>query len=137
MSLPKIIHFHTTKVEIHTRHEEPAYEKVFSVGSDMELLSLREKILQADGFMVRSMDPIEAEADAHLPYAHLWIFCNTVDPVQRVYLACCIRRNSPESKLILLEGARPAGFESVLFHRILKVNQGVDALLSTLHELAA
>jgi hypothetical protein len=104
------------------------------VGRDPALLAQRELSLMAAGMEVCSVTPEEAEPEARSALARPWLICHTVEITQVVYLACSVRRNSPASKLILLEGERAVGFESVLFHHVLKVPEQRDVLVNTIRK---
>lgn len=96
---------------------------LFSVGRDKELLRLREDLIVSNSDLrVRSLTPEEAEAPARSSGARLWIFCSSIELPKLVYLACSIRRYSPASRLLLLKGSRPPGFEDSLFHNILSAS---------------
>jgi hypothetical protein len=110
---------------------------VISVGNDPTLLGLREQIIRGANVAIRSMPPEEAEAEARLKDARLWIFCSTIALPQLVYLACSVHRYSPSSRLVLLEGVRPAGFEAALFHRIIHPEESIDEMLRAVTELSA
>lgn len=110
---------------------------IFSVGRDKELLRLRERsIASRSDLQVRSFSPEEAEAPARGPGAHLWVFCSSVELPRLVYLACSIRRYSPDSRLLLLKNSRQSGFEDSLFHWVLPASDGIEALLDAISTLA-
>lgn len=92
---------------------------VISVGRDKNLLSARERMMAAQGLTVRSLIPEEAEKLAREGRSRLWVFCGSVEPQTLVFLACSIRRHSPESRLLLVERTSPVGIEASLFHRVL------------------
>lgn len=109
---------------------------LISVGRDPELLRQREALLARTGIHTRSALPEQAETDARSPEARVWVFCSTVEAAQVVYLACSVRRYSPNSKLLLIEGSRRVGFEASLFDRILKSKDAPEALLPAVSDLA-
>lgn len=111
--------------------------EIVSVGRDQELLRLREKLLSGLGSCIQSMLPESAEEKARSERCRLWLFCNTIELGELVYLATSIRRYSPGSRLVLIEGVRPVRFESVLFDRILRASDSVDTLLAAVSGLAA
>ena len=80
--------------------------------------------------------PEEAEKLARDSEPHLWIFCSTIELPRLVHLACTIRRNSPSSRLLLMEGSRRPGFELSLFHKAIPPLEGPDFLLNTVSHLA-
>ncbi len=110
--------------------------EIISVGSDRELLRLRERLLHRVGRCILSMPPENAEIESHSAKTRLWLFCNTVDLDELLYLASNVRRYSPGSRLLLLEGVRPVRFEAPLFHRVLEATDGIDTLLAAVSELA-
>lgn len=111
--------------------------RVVSVGSEDGLLKLREQVIIAGtGLEVRSLLPEDAEELAHSSESMVWIFCSTVMLGPLVYLASAVRRYSPESRLVLLEGTQPLGYEVALFHRILDPIRDVELLIETIRELA-
>jgi len=109
---------------------------VVSVGNDRKLLELRERVIQLTGLRVQSLTPEEAGELAHSRESYIWVFCNTVELDPLTYLASTVRRYSPESRLVLIEGPRHVGSEAALFHRIIEPGRGVDLLLATLRVLA-
>lgn len=110
---------------------------IFSVGRDQELLRQRERIIAArSDLRVRSMTPEEAEAPARGTTPHLWIFCDSIEIAKLVYLACSIRRYSPNSRLLRLKGALQSSFEDSLFHWILPASEGIDPFLQAVNTLA-
>jgi hypothetical protein len=130
MSSPKVLSFKTPPVP-----ESMLKPAVISVGRNERLLRDREGLLSGCGRFVQSMSPEQAETEAHSAEAHLWIFCSSVELFQIVFLACNIRRYSPQSKLLLCEDLRPVGFERALFHKVLKPADGPDALLTAIVEM--
>lgn len=110
---------------------------IISVGRDPEVLRRRECILASQSDLcVRSVMPEEAEKLARSSEPHLWIFCSTIELPRLVHLACTIRRNSPSSRLLLMEGSRRPGFEVSLFHKAIPPLEGPDYLLNTVSHLA-
>jgi hypothetical protein len=114
-----------------------AARSIISVGNDRELLRLRHQIIRSrSSLSVQSMSPDEADSWSARGEPHLWVFCHTVERPRLVYLACRILRFSPESRLILLEGAEHLGFESSLFHLVIRPSDGVDGFLEALTNLS-
>lgn len=110
---------------------------IFSVGRDQELLRQRERIIAArSDLRVRSLTPEEAEDPARGTTPHLWIFCNSIEVAKLVYLACSIRRYSPDSRLLRLKGALQNSFEDSLFHWVLPASEGIDSFLKAVSTLA-
>jgi hypothetical protein len=110
---------------------------IVSVGRDPEILRRREAVLSSQSQLsVRSVTPEDAEKWARSPDPHLWIFCSTIELPRLVHLASTVRRHSPTSRLLLMEGARQPGFEVQLFHRAIPPLEGPDFLLSTVSDLA-
>lgn len=110
---------------------------ILSVGRDPEILMRRESVLASHSTLpIRSMNPEESEKWARSSTAHLWIFCSTIELSRLVYLACSIRRYSPASRLLLLQGNRTPGFETALFHQVLPPAAETDFFLDTVSRLA-
>jgi hypothetical protein len=109
---------------------------VLSVGRDPELLLRRERILREHSDLsIRSMNPEEAEKWARSASPRLWIFCGSIEISRLVYLACSVRRYSRHSRLVL-ESARPPGFEASLFDGIIRSGEGAEALLEAVSRFA-
>lgn len=110
---------------------------IISVGSDPELLRLREQVICSQSTLsVRSMTPEEAGSWSARAEPHVWVFCHTVELPRLVYLACRVLRFSPQSRLILLEGTQRIGFESSLFHLIIRPSDGANGFLEALTNLS-
>jgi hypothetical protein len=109
---------------------------VISVGNDRGLLSIREAVIRSIGLSARSMTSEQAEATARSPECHVWVFCSSIELGQLVHLATTIRRCSPNSKLLLLEGAREAGPEAVLFEKIFDSPGRIETMLESVKRLA-
>lgn len=110
---------------------------IISVGRDPAILHRRECILANDsGLSVRSVMPEDAEKWARSTEPHLWIFCSTIELPRLVHLACAVRRHSPTSRLLLMAGSRPPGFEVSLFHKTIPPLEGPEFLLNTVSHLA-
>lgn len=112
--------------------------RIISVGNEKELLRLREQvIIKGTGLKVQSVSTDEADGPAHSPDSQVWVFCSSVQLGPLIYLASAVRRYSPGSRLVLLEGVRPPlGSEAALFDRILDPFRSVESLVETLRELA-
>ena len=110
---------------------------VISVGRDLILLKLREQILSEVNVAICSFSPEEAESEARSSQPRLWVFCNTIEFTQLIYLACNVRCFSPNSRLLLLPGIRPVGSEARLFHRILDPDEGIDEMLRAITRLSS
>lgn len=119
-------------------HNFPAVPlAVISVGRDPEVLRRRQNILAGQSYLsVRSVTPEDAEKWARSSEPHLWIFCSTIELPRLVQLACTVRRFSPASRLLLMTGTRPPGFERSLFHMAVPPLEGPDRLLNTVRQLA-
>jgi hypothetical protein len=110
---------------------------VILIGRDRSLLRFREKaIRETSDLSVQILDPDSAEATARSAIPHLWIFCSRLDISRIVYLACSIRRYSPDSRLLLIKNSMKDGFEDFLFHWIGCAADGIDPLLSAVSTLA-
>lgn len=110
---------------------------IVSVGRDPEVLRRRESVLSSQSDLsVRSVTPEDAERWARSSEPHLWIFCSTIELPRLVHLASTVRRYSPSSRLLLMEGARRPGFELQLFHRAIPPLEGPEFLLMAVSHLA-
>jgi hypothetical protein len=111
--------------------------EVFSVGRDRELLRRRERAIAGRSeLLVRSLTPEEAEKQVRDAQARLWIFCHSIDLGTLIHLACCVRRHSPQSPLVLMRGRRQPGFEATLFHQIVPALEGPEMLIDAVSHLA-
>lgn len=132
MQNKKILEFHTRD-----RRPRPTPLAIISVGRDPEILRRRENVLSSQsGLSVRSLTPEEADKWARSPEPRLWIFCSSIELPRLVHLASMVRRHSPSSRLLLMEGARASGFELQLFHKAIPPLEGPDFLLDTVNHLA-
>lgn len=114
-----------------------APRSIISVGNDPELLRLRQQVISSQSSLsVYSLSPDEAAPWSARTEPRLWVFCHTVELSRLVYLACRVLRFSPESRLILLEGNQRIGFESSLFHIVLRPSDGVERFLDAVTTLA-
>jgi hypothetical protein len=109
---------------------------VISVGNDEKLLNLRERVFRNMGLSVQSMTPPQAGQIAHSSESRVWVFCNSIEPGELVPLANAVRKSSPNSRLLLLEGSRPVGNEASLFCCVFDCLGGIGSLLITLKELS-
>jgi hypothetical protein len=115
----------------------PCPLEVYSVGRDQEILRRRERVLAGRSQLsVRSLTLDQAEKRVRDTEARLWIFCHSIDLGSLVHLACCVRRHSPESRLVLMRGRRAPGFEASLFHQIVPMLEGPEALIDVVSHLA-
>jgi hypothetical protein len=111
--------------------------EIYLVGRNREILRRRERVIAGRSQLsVRSLTPEEAEKQVRNAEARLWIFCHTVDLATLVHLACCVRRHSPGSRLVLMQGRREPGFEKSLFHQIVPALDGPDFLVQAVSHLA-
>jgi hypothetical protein len=118
-------------------HVRACPREIYSVGSDREILRRRERMLAGRSQLsVRSMLPDEAEKQVRDAEPRLWIFCHTIDLARLVHLAGCVRRHSPESRLVLTRGRRAPGFEQSLFHQIVPALEGPESLIDAVSHLA-
>jgi hypothetical protein len=111
--------------------------EVVLVGRNREILRRRERAIAGRSqLLVRSLTPEEAEKQVRDAEARLWIFCQSVELGTLIHLVCCVRRNSPESRLVLTRGRREPGFEASLFHRIVPALEGTELLIDAVSHLA-
>lgn len=111
-------------------------QPVFSVGRNLHLLSARQSALHSNGMLVSSVSPEQASAFVRETAPRVWVFCCTVEMPTLAYLACSVRRYSPLSRLLLIEGETPAGIETCLFHRVIGGQSSTDVLVATVRDLA-
>jgi hypothetical protein len=115
----------------------PSPLEIYSVGRDKDILRRRERMIAGRSQLsVRSLLPWEAEKFVRDPEARLWIFCSSIELGSLVHLACCVRRHSPGSRLVLMRGRRNAGFEASLFHEVVAALEGPDSLFEAVSRLA-
>jgi len=115
----------------------PRPREVYLVGRDREILRKREQVIAGRSQLsVRSFSPEEAEKFVRDQEARLWIFCYTIDLGRLVHLACCARRHSPGSRLVLIRGRREPGFEATLFHQIVPALNAPGSLIDAVSHLA-
>jgi hypothetical protein len=115
----------------------PSPRAILLVGREPELLRRREGVIAAQSDLtVQSMTPEEANRWMRSENPHVWVFCNTIELSMLVHLACAVRRYSPGSRLLLMEGARPPGFEKALFHWSIRPTDGPETLREAVSHLA-
>ncbi|MGC2617546.1 MAG: hypothetical protein WA414_00810 [Acidobacteriaceae bacterium] len=137
METQKILEFRPAPIPRDQFKVRPSPLAVFSVGRDAEVLQKRAGIIGADSDLtVLSMTPEEANKWVRSEDPHLWVFCSTIELSMLVHLACAIRRHSPGSRLLLMEGARRAGFEKALFHWTIQPADGPEILAEAVSHLA-
>lgn len=108
---------------------------IVSVGREPSLLHARKNTLEAAGYTVLSVTPEQAEKLAHETQTRIWLFCGSVESSSLIYLACAIRRHSPESRLLLVECRAGSGIESSLFHRVVAPLENAALLTRVVQEL--
>lgn len=113
----------------------PGSRGILSVGEDASLLSYREQVLRATGAFVRSARPEEARQMIDKFTFSLAIFCHTLPRESAVRLACSVHRHSPTTRLLLLIGNRPRGFEGMLFDDAVEIIEGPDVFLKCVRRL--
>lgn len=114
----------------------PKPSEIVSVGRNEDLLRLREKLLSRIGLRVRSMQPEEAETQIQSPESRVWVFCNTIEVEEFIFLASSVHRYSPPSRLLLIEGDHPVRLEASLVDRVFHATDGLDTLLAFVSRLA-
>jgi len=112
------------------------FHPIISVGRDKSVLSRRQSTLESLGILVQSMTPEQAAAFVRQPEPRLWIFCGTVETATLIYLAAAIRRYSPRSRLLFIEGPDPAGPESALFHQVVSAGAAHESLVSVVEDFS-
>lgn len=110
---------------------------VISVGRDRSLLVFRQHALDDAGIPARTMLPEEAERLVHDQHPRVWLFCASIEISTLIYLACAIRRNSPGSRLLLVERCDVAGIERSLFHQVICKDTRVEQLTATVRRYLA
>jgi hypothetical protein len=132
-----VLYFRSPRIGQDRAHVRSRPLPIICVGSDSGILRSRQNAIQSQSDLaVSSMTPEEADRWIRRTEPHVWVFCYTVELPRLVYLACRILRFSPQSRLILLEGAHRIGFEGTLFHLIVRRADGTDAFLEALTHLA-
>ena len=110
---------------------------IFSVGKDEGILRRRQEEIQTRaGMRVRWMQAQEAEILTRTRGKRLWMFCATLDSAQAMYLACSVRRYSPESRLLLLSEQEPPRFEMPLFDEVVLMPASMESIVSAVRRLA-
>jgi hypothetical protein len=138
MRSDKVLGFHSVRTRKDHAPVRQAPRSIVLVGRDQELLRLRQQAIRSQSSLeVHSLAPEEADSWSARTQPHLWVFCHTVELPRLVYLACRVLRFSPESRLILIEGRQRIGFESSLFHRILRPSDGPGGFLDAVSDLSA
>jgi hypothetical protein len=110
---------------------------VISVGRDRSLLVFRQHALDEAGIAARTMLPEEAERLVHDPHPRVWVFCASIEISTLIYLACTVRRNSPGSRLLLVERCDVAGIERSLFHQVICKDTRVEQLTAAVRRYLA
>jgi hypothetical protein len=119
-------------------HSHSGRLAIVSVGRDPEILRQRQDFIRSQANLaIHSITPEEADAQSHRNEPHLWVFCHTIELPRLVYLACRVLRFSPDSRLILLEGQHRVGFESSLFHSVIRPRDGAEVFLKAVAQLSA
>jgi hypothetical protein len=137
MSTQKVLEFRSATKSQEQFQAQPSPQAILSVGRNMGILRRRERVIAAQsGLPVQSMTPEEANKWTRSEEPHLWIFCSTIELSMLVHLACAVRRYSPRSRLLLMEGKRPPGFEAALFHWAIKPLEGPEILLDAVTHLS-
>jgi hypothetical protein len=110
---------------------------IICVGRESGILRSRLHVIQeSSDLAVSSISPEEADRWVQRGESRLWVFCPSVELPRLVYVACRVLRFSPQSRLILLEGAQRIGFERSLFHLVIRQAEGTDAFMDALTRLA-
>ena len=73
---------------------------------------------------------------ARRPGKHLWMFCATVEYSQAMYLACSVRRCSPESRMLLLKEEALREIEKPLFDEVVRMPASMESIVSAVRRLA-
>lgn len=113
----------------------PMQWPVVSVGRDKPLLQSRQRVLSGAGIAVQSMTPEEAELLAGDSHPRIWVFCASIEVATLIFLACAVRRHSPESRLLLLEHKGTPGIEGCLFHQAVPIGASPEALIRAVRDL--
>ncbi len=107
-----------------------ALPAVLSIGNDLELLGYRELVLRLAGCAVRSAAPDEARLLlANSAYA-LVVVGHTLRLDEQEALATLVRREYPETKLVVLVSGFWVQFKPGLFDEELHFDYGPDRLLA-------
>jgi hypothetical protein len=111
-------------------------EHIFLIGRDRFFLREFQELLLKAGYTTETITPEEAIQESRKPQVSISIFCHSLTSVERVQLAASFRRYSPEARLLLISQRVNLNFEVMLFHSVVTLEDGPDALIEAVHKLA-
>lgn len=110
---------------------------LFSLGRDIKLLVEREWALRRTGYLVRS-STIETLLLRNIAVPDtISLFCHTLGSEECLFIAAHLRRYTPENRLILLTHGDSFRPESVLFHSVVREEDGLKALCRAIDQLTS
>lgn len=110
---------------------------VLLVGRDKALVATRMQAMRAAGIAAHAVTPEQAQELALDGHARAWALCASTERSSLLYIACSVRRHSPLSRLLLLEGKSPAGLEVSLFDQVLRGDANAGELAAVVRDLSA
>lgn len=110
---------------------------LLSLGKDIQIMAEREWALRKSGYNVHSLTSSEFLRRKLSSDDAITLFCHTLGPEECLFLAAHLRRYSPENRLILLTRGNSKRLESVLFHAIVRSEDGLDSLCTAINRLAS
>ncbi len=114
--------------------EKPEY--IYLIGRDLLTLEEQGELLREAGYKTVLITPEAAIQESRKPRVAISIFCHSLSSLERVQLAASFRRYSPESRLLLVSQRANLDFEVMLFHSVVALEDGPQALLEAIHKLA-
>jgi hypothetical protein len=109
---------------------------LLSIGRDIDVLRERESDLDKAGYRVRSIKAESFISQRIIEQNMIAVFCHTLSSEECLFLATHFRRYAPASRLILLTHGDRNRLESVLFHAIVRTEDGPTALCQQINRLA-
>lgn len=111
-------------------------EHVFLIGREPLPLQEREELLHKAGYHTLRITPEAAIQESRKPQLAISVFCHSLTSLERVQLAASFRRYSPETRLLLVSQRINLNFEVMLFHSVVALEDGPDALIEAVNRLA-
>jgi hypothetical protein len=111
-------------------------EHIFVVGRDPLFQRKCQGLLLEAGYTTLAITPEQAIQESRKPQVSISVFCHSLTSVERVQLAASFRRYSPEARLLLVSQRVNLDFEVMLFHSVVALEDGPEALVEAVHKLA-
>lgn len=111
-------------------------DHIYLIGRDSLELQKRKEILKEAGYSTVTITPEAAIQESRKPQITISIFCHSLTSLERVQLAASFRRYSPEARLLLVSQKADLNFEVMLFHSVVAMEDGPEALIEAIHRLA-